>query len=209
MKASLITATLLTLGTSLLSGCFPLVVAGGAATVISAHDRRTTGAQADDEMAEWKAAKRLPEAYRSALHVNFTAFDRTLLMTGEALTTEARDAAERAAATVEGIHKLHNEVVVAPLRPLSSRSEDLLVSSRVRAQLVASQKVSANHVKLITEDGVVFLLGLVNAQEAREAVSIARTTGGVRKVVDLFKVIDASETRRLDNSVLGSPGASR
>lgn len=189
----------------LLQGCVPALLATGAAvTVISAHDRRSTGTQADDETAEWKGSNRLPARYRDTAHVNFTAFNRILLVTGEVPDEAARDAIGAMAGQIEGIRKVHNELVVGPVASLSSRGNDAFISSKFKARLLDSNQLSANHIKPLTENGTLFVMGLTNEREAQVAIAIARTTDGVRKVVNVMEVIPESETRRIDNALLGA-----
>lgn len=189
----------------LLSGCVPAVlVTGAAVSVISAHDRRSTGAQADDEVAEWKGSNRLPARLAATAHANFTAYNRILLITGEVRDEEAQRAIGDMAAGIEGIKKLHNELVLAPISSFSSRSNDAFVTSKFKARLLESNQLSANHIKPVTENGTLFLLGIVSEREAKVAVAIARTTDGVRKVVNLLELIPEAETRRLDNAGLGA-----
>jgi osmotically-inducible protein OsmY len=189
----------------LISGCVPAVlVTGAAVSVMSAHDRRSTGAQADDEVAEWKGNNRMPARFAESAHANFTAYNRILLVTGEVRDEETLRAIGEMAAGIEGIKKLHNELVVAPISSFSSRSNDAFVTSKFKTRLLESNQLSANHIKPVTENGTLFLLGIVSEREAKVAVAIARTTDGVRKVVNLLELIPEAETKRLDNAVLGA-----
>lgn len=189
----------------LLSGCFPVVLATGAAVgAISFHDRRLSGVQADDEVSEWKGMNRLPARYADKTHVNFTSFNRILLLTGEVLDEESKQAIGEMASRIEGVRKVHNELVIGPLSPFSTRSNDAFISSKFKARLLDSRELSANHIKPITENGTLFLMGLVNEQEAKAAVAIARSTDGVRKVINLLEILPYSETRRLDQAPAGS-----
>ena len=187
------------------TGCVPALLAtGAAATLISAHDRRSTGTQADDETSEWKGSNRLPGQYRENAHINFTAFNRRLLISGEVPSEEARIAIGSLAERIEGIRLVHNELQVAPPASLSSRSNDALISSKYKARLLDSNQLSANHIKPLTENGTLFLMGLVSEREAQVAIAIARTTAGVRKVVNLFEVLPDEDIRRIDDLLLGS-----
>jgi osmotically-inducible protein OsmY len=189
----------------LLQGCVPaLLVTGAAVTAISAHDRRSTGTQADDETSEWKGSNRMAPQYRDSTHVNFTAYNRIMLVTGEVPNEEARQAIGAMAEKIEGIRKVHNELVIAPLAAFSSRSNDAYISSKFKTRLIESNQLSANHIKPLTENGTLFVMGLVNEREAKVAVAIARTTDGVRKVVSVMEIIPEEETRRLDNALLGA-----
>jgi osmotically-inducible protein OsmY len=189
-----------------LSGCVPaMLVTGAAATAISINDRRSTGTQADDETSEWKGSNRLPAKYRDVAHVNFTAYNRILLVSGEAPDEDARQAIGAMAEKIEGIRKLHNELVIGPAASLSSRTNDAFVSSKFKARLLESNQLSANHIKPITENGTLFVMGMVNEREAKVAIAIARTTDGVRKVVNLLEIISQEESRQRDDTLLGSP----
>lgn len=182
----------------LLQGCVPAVVgAGAAAGVMTAHDRRTTGTQADDEGLEWKAAQQIPENYKNDAHVNFTAFNRRLLITGEVPSEEARNVIGERVGKLEGVKEVFNETVVGAASSLSSRTNDSYVTSKVKARLVDEKTISANHVKVVTEAGVVYLMGIVTEREGKVAVAVTRTTAGVRKVVNLTEVISDAEAKRL------------
>lgn len=182
----------------LLQGCVPAVIgAGAAAGVMTAHDRRSTGAQADDEGLEWKATQQIPENYQANAHVNFTAFNRRLLITGEVPSEEAQNAIGERVGKLEGVKEVFNETVVGAASSLSSRTNDSYVTSKVKARLVDEKTLSANHIKVVTEAGIVYLMGIVTEREGKVAVAVTRTTAGVRKVVNLTEVIGDAEAKRL------------
>lgn len=190
---------------SLLGACVPaLLVTGAAGTAISYHDRRSTGIQADDETSEWRGRNRVPSAYSDSANVNFTAFNRNLLVTGEVPNAQARadigDMAER----IEGIRRVHNELQIAAVSTLASRSNDVFISSKYKARLLDNDRVASNHIKPVTENGVLFLMGIVNEGEAVAAVNLARTTAGVRKVVNLLEVLPDADIRRIDEARFGT-----
>ncbi len=190
---------------SLLGACVPaLLVTGAAGTAISYHDRRSTGIQADDETSEWRGRNRVPPAYSDSANVNFTAFNRSLLVTGEVPNAQARadigDMAER----IEGIRRVHNELQIAAVSTLASRSNDVFISSKYKARLLDNDRVASNHIKPVTENGVLFLMGIVNEGEAVAAVNLARTTAGVRKVVNLLEVLPDADIRRIDEARFGT-----
>ncbi|MDR1994865.1 BON domain-containing protein [Azonexus sp.] len=209
-KLVLATAALLAF-LPVLQGCLPAVVTGTAVGVMAVHDRRSAGTQADDEALEWKVRGRLPEQYKEQSNVSVTVYNKRLLLTGEVPSAEAKAATEAAARTVDGLREVFNELGIGPLSKLGSRSNDSYITSKVKARLVDSNQLSANHVKVVTERGITFLLGIVNEREAKAAVTVARTTAGVLKVVNLMEIIDEAETRRIDDQLLGtrnSPPAS-
>ncbi|MBL8405364.1 MAG: BON domain-containing protein [Dechloromonas sp.] len=190
---------------SLLGACVPaLLVTGAAGTAISYHDRRSTGIQADDETSEWRGRNRVPPAYSDSANVNFTAFNRSLLVTGEVPNAQARadigDMAER----IEGIRRVHNELQIAAVSTLGSRSNDVFISSKYKARLLDNDRVASNHIKPVTENGVLFLMGIVNEGEAVAAVNLARTTAGVRNVVNLLEVLPDADIRRIDEARFGT-----
>ena len=194
-KLTLAAAALIT-ALPLLQGCVAAAVgAGAAAGVMTAHDRRTTGTQTDDEGLEWKAAQQIPENYQADAHVNFTAFNRRLLITGEVPSEEARNVIGERVGKLEGVKEVFNETVVGAASSLSSRTNDSYVTSKVKARLVDEKTLSANHIKVVTEAGIVYLMGLVTEREGKVAVAVTRTTAGVRKVVNLTEVISDAEAK--------------
>ncbi|KAB2923377.1 MAG: BON domain-containing protein [Dechloromonas sp.] len=187
-----------------LQGCVPAIVAGATVGVMSAHDRRSTGTQTDDETIEWKAALRIPDQYKNFTHANFTSYNKRLLITGEAPNAEAKAAIEAEARKVDGVREVYNELGIGPVSSLGNRSNDSFITSKLKARLVDSNQISANHIKVVTERGIAYLMGIVNEREAKVAVAVARTTAGVLKVVNVMEVIDETETRRIDSQALGA-----
>lgn len=183
----------------LLQGCFPVVATGAAAGAAMIADRRTSGAYVEDEGIEWKIANRLRERFGDAIHVNVTAYNRNVLLTGEVPNDNIRGEIERSAAAAEHVRGIVNETVVAGNSALSARANDSLITSNVKARFVDAQRFSAHHVKVVTEANVVFLLGLVTREEADAATEVARTSQGVRRVVRVFEYISQAEANRLDN----------
>ena len=182
---------LLVAGLPLIHGCAPLVVGGAAATgVVVAEDRRTVGTITEDQGIEIKTSNRVGDGVKGSIHVNVTSYNRAVVLTGEVPDAAARAQAERIARSVENVRFVYNELAIAPVTPLSSRTNDTIITSKVKARFVDGRTFSAVHVKVVTENGVVYLLGLVKKQEAADATEIARTTSGVTKVVRLFEYQD-------------------
>ena len=195
----------LALSLPLLGACVPALIATGAAgTAISYHDRRSTGIQADDETSEWKGGNRVPAGYRDGTNINFTAFNRVLLVSGEVRSEQARAEIGDMAERIEGIRRVHNELQVAPASTLGSRSNDVFISSKYKARLLDNDQVASNHVKPVTENGVLFVLGIVSEREAKAAIAIARSTAGVRKVVNLLEILPDAEIRNIDHARFGA-----
>ncbi len=172
-------------------GCVPLVVGGAAATgAVVAQDRRTVGTMTEDEGIEQKASGRIGERFKDSVHINATSFNRTVLLTGEVPDAAARAEVERIARGVENVRGVYNEAIVAGMSSYTARSNDAVITSKVKARFLDANKFNALHVKVVTENSVVYLLGMVKKQEASDATDIARTTSGVQKVVRVFEYLD-------------------
>ena len=141
------------------------------------------------------------------MHVNVTSYNRMLLLTGEAPSAEIKADIEKLASGVPNVKSISNELAIAGPSSLGGRSNDTYLTSKVKARFVDANKFSANHVKVVTEAGVVFLLGIVTQTEANDAVEIARTTGGVQKVVRVLEVVSPEQVRALDNKPAPTPEA--
>lgn len=172
------------------SGCAAVAIGGAAATgVVMAEDRRTVGTITEDQGIELKAASRIEEKIKDA-HVNITSYNRIVLLTGEVPTEAAKADAERISRAVENVRNVFNELKVGANSSVQARTNDSVTTSKVKARFVDANKFSPLHVKVVTEAGVVYLLGMVKKQEATDATEVARTTGGVSKVVRVFEYLD-------------------
>jgi osmotically-inducible protein OsmY len=180
-------AWLLLLVPLVLAGCGLAVLGGGAAAVMAVEDRRTTCTMLDDDSIERGLARAVRERYGRNTHVNGTSFNRVVLLTGEVPDENVRAEIEKMTMSIGNVRAVTNELQVTGVSSLGARANDGVITSRVRARLLDADKVNPIHVKVVTEAGVVYLLGLVTEQEADEAVELARTTGGVRKVVKVFE----------------------
>ncbi len=199
MKKKLIAALLI--GATVLpalQGCFPVVAAGVTTGVLAAVDRRTLGTQTEDEAIEWKASGRLKDKFGNNTHINFTSFNRKVLMTGEAPSEEAKAEIERISASVSNVQGVYNHIRVAAPSSFADRSNDAFISSKIKTRSLDNGKFSPVHDKVVTEAGVAYLMGLVTEAEADAAISVARTTAGVKKVVNLFEIVTPAEARALD-----------
>ena len=173
-----------------LSGCMAVAVGGAAATgVMMAEDRRTVGTITEDQGIEFKAASRIEEKIKDG-HFNVTSYNRAVLLTGEVPTEAAKADAERIARAVDNVRSVYNELQVAGNSSLQARTNDTVLTSKVKARFIDARKFSPLHVKVVTENGTVYLLGMVKRQEAADATEVARTTGGVRKVVRVLEYLD-------------------
>jgi osmotically-inducible protein OsmY len=170
-----------------LQGCIEMAAVGAGAAALGYEDRRTTGTMVEDEGIELRATNRVSERFGDRVHINITSFNRSVLITGEVPNANTRSEIEKIVQGVPSVRSITNELQVTGGTSLSSRATDSTITGKVKARFVDSGKFSALHVKVVTEAAVVYLLGIVTEGEANEAVEIARTTGGVRKVVKVFE----------------------
>lgn len=177
------------LGAASLSACAPLVLGGAAAGALVATDRRTSGMQVEDKAIQLKAGNRLSEALNGRGHINVNAYNRTVLLTGEVDTEADRAAAEQAAARVENVVKVVNQLIVGPASSLTTRSNDVLLAGKVRATLVDARDLMSNAFDIVVERGEVFLMGIVTEREANRAAELTASIPGVKRVVKVFEVI--------------------
>jgi osmotically-inducible protein OsmY len=191
MKHLLFVAVTAVIGAStLLSGCVPLVVAGAAAgTALVATDRRSVGAQADDEAIELKIGNNIGTGYGDRVHVSVTSYNGIVLLTGEVPEPGLVATIGDIARTTAKVRRVHNEIVVAGVSPVGSRTKDAYITSKVKTRFVEENKFSATHVKVVTDRQVVYLMGLDKRDEAEAAARIASTTTDVVRVVTLFETI--------------------
>jgi osmotically-inducible protein OsmY len=154
-----------------------------------AVDRRQPDIMGTDERIEIQASSRISDIFKDKGHINVTSFNRQVLLTGEAPTEALKQDAERAAATTSEVKSVINEMTIGPPTSFSQRSNDSYLTSVVKSRFVTAQKFNPIHVKVITEAGTVYLMGMVTKREADDATQIARTTSGVKRVVRVFEYI--------------------
>ncbi len=172
----------------LLQGCFPLAAVGIGATALALDDRRSTGMYIEDENIEWKARARLIDKHGD-VHVNVTSYNLSVLITGEASSEDAKRAVAETIRAIPSVKTVTNEIAVSGNTSYASRSSDAIVTTNVKARLLNNGKVSPNHVKVVTENSVVYLMGIVSKEEGDAAAEIARTTSGVTRVIKVFEYI--------------------
>lgn len=180
-----------------LAGCAPVVLGGAAVGAIVATDRRTSGAQLEDEGIELRAAARLRDALGDRAHINVTSYNRQVLLTGEVPSEAAKQQAEQIVTRVENVRSIVNELAVMGNSTLSQRSSDALVTGKVRASLVDDRELYANAFKVVTERGTTYLMGRVTQREADRGTQVARSVGGVQRVVRIFELITEEELRQI------------
>jgi len=184
----LFTVSLFTLST----GCVaPVLVAGAAGGASVAHDKRSNQAMIDDQVIETKAKDAIykdPEMAKR-IHVNVTSFNRVVLLTGETLSRALRDKVVNLVRNLDKVRRVHNEIRVADLTGFSSRTSDSWITSKIKTQMLATKGFDSTRVKVVTEDGTVFLMGLVTKETGNRAAAIAREITGVKRVVKVFEYL--------------------
>lgn len=181
-----------------LSACVPLVVGGGmVAGTLVAVDRRTAGTVVEDESIEVKAANRIRETLGDKARINVTSYNRQVLLTGEVGNETDKQALGRLVQSVDNVRAVVNETAVAPFTAtLSQRSGDTFITGKVRASLMDAKDLQASAFKVVTENKVVYLMGIVTPREAKRAAEIARGVNDVTKVVRVFEVVSEDELAR-------------
>ena len=191
---------LLTLAATL-AGCAPLIL--GTAVIgggLIATDRRTTGTQVEDQGIEFKAAARTRDLATLG-HVTSTSYNRVVLLTGEVPTAGDKAAVEKAVAAIENVASVVNELAVMGNTGLGARSGDAVLGARVKAALIDAKDLQANAYKVVTERGVVYLMGRVSAREADRGAEVVRAVSGVNKVVRVFEILSEAELATLGKAV--------
>jgi len=181
-----------------LAGCFGVAAVGVGAGALIFADRRQAETIGTDAGIEIRAVNRISEKFGDRAHVNVTSYNRTVLLTGEVPDAAAKAEIEKIVATVANVKAISNELRIGTVSTLSNRSNDTFITSKVKARFIDADQFSANHIKVVTENSVVYLMGLATQREANAAVEIARTTAGVHKVVRVFELIDDAYARSLD-----------
>lgn len=176
---------------TLSTGCVApvIIAAGGGASV--AHDKRSNQTMLDDEVIETKAKDAIYKdaAMAKRIHINVTSYNHVVLMTGEALSRATRDKAVNIVRNLDKVRRVHNEVRVADLTGFTSRTGDSWITSKVKTQMLATKEFDSTRIKVVTEDGTVFLMGLVSKETGNQAAAITREISGVKRVVKVFEYL--------------------
>jgi osmotically-inducible protein OsmY len=190
----LICSLLLVIAAATVSGCAAVAVGAVAGGATVAMDRRPPDVMATDERLEWTAQSRIDAKYKDQVHVNATSFNRNVLLTGEALTETIKADSTKIVQGIDEVKTVTNEMSIGAPSSMTARASDSYITSQVKARLVGEyEKVNPEHVKVVTEAGVVYLMGLVTKSEAEVATKVARTTSGVKRVVRVFEYIPDSK----------------
>lgn len=180
------------LSAGLLQGCAAVVIAGATTgAVTAANDRRTIGAQIDDNTIELKATSALngAEALGDNARIVFKSVNGNLLVVGQAPNEYLRDMAIKVLGKVEGVKQVHNQVKIGHLTTMSTQTVDTWITTKVKLKLLTEEEINSNRIKVLTENSEVYLMGLVTADEAEKAVEIARNISGVAKVIKVFEIL--------------------
>ena len=180
-----------------LGACAPLMVGGFVGGAMVVTDRRTSGTQLEDEGIELRSANRIREMVGDRVHVNVTSYNRQVLLTGEVPNDRDRQYLAKLVSEVDNVRSVVNELAVMPASSLGDRSTDALITGKIKASMLDSKDIFASAYKVVTERGNVYLMGRVTQREANRATDIARTVGGVKKVVRVFEVITEDELKAL------------
>jgi len=189
------TGAVLVLATCM-TACAPFLVAGVAGSALVATDRRTSGTQLEDETIELRASAKVRDTFGEKVHVNVTSYNRQVLLTGEVPSDRERQAVAAIVEKVENVKSVANELSAMPNASLGSRSNDLVVTGKIKATLIDIRDLFANAFKVVTERNTVYLMGRVTQREADSATALIRNVGGVNKVVRMFEIISEEELRR-------------
>ena len=190
MRFSLRAVLLALSASAALTGCSTAMFRGADAGVTITDDRRTPGTYVTDEDISIRTGRLFSEQAPGGAHATFSSFNRRVLITGQVPSEEVRKSAASIAHMHPDAREVVNELVVGETTSLYRRTADSYVTTKVKTRLVDDTRVSANHVKVITEDGVVYLMGLVKREEGQVAAEVAARTSGVARVIKVFEYMD-------------------
>ena len=191
MKTTIRLVVVLVALVPVLQSCIPLLVgAGVGGGVMMAEDRRTSGTVLEDQTIEIRAKNRITEKYAEQVNISVTSFNRFVLLTGQAPTDEIKQDLPVLVLEVPNVRNVQNEIVVGGISSTTSHASDALLTSQVKARLAKNKDIKANYVKVVSENGTVFLMGLVTRAEAETASQTAATTSGAQRVVKVFEYLD-------------------
>lgn len=187
LRIALVAALLLAL-----TGCVGAMVAGAGAGTMSANDPRSFGTQLDDEAIENRAinAIRSREDIADQSHVEVVSYNRIVLLIGQTPAVSYRQTLAELVANVPNVRKVYNEMQIAGPRSALTAMSDSTITTKIKSSLLAESDFPSGQIKVVTENGEVFLMGLISRAQAARATDIARSTGGVQKVVQLFEYND-------------------
>ena len=180
-----------------LQGCAEVMIGTAVMGSLAATDRRTLGAQTEDKAIVLKGETRVSKLVGETGHVNVNSYNRKVLLTGEVRDEAMKQAVEREVAAIEGVISIVNDLGVTAPSSLSARSNDTLITGKVKASFIDNKALQVNAFKVVTERGAVYLMGLVTQREGDLATEVARQVGGVQKVVKVFDYISEEELKQI------------
>jgi osmotically-inducible protein OsmY len=194
LRAGLGRALLASLAISgVLGGCVAAVGGAMVGGTMMAVDRRTTGTQLDDQTIDVRASNVIAAVMGDRAHVNASSYNRVVLLTGEVPTDADRAKVEAAVAKVENVRAVVNELAVMPNSSFTQQSNDTIITGKVKAAFVDAKELQVASMKVVTERGIVYLMGRVTETEANTAANVTRSVSGVQKVVKVFEIITPAE----------------
>jgi osmotically-inducible protein OsmY len=190
MKLSALSPVLVLAVLISLQGCAALVGAGVATGILVANDRRSGGTIVEDNLIKSKVSNLINEKYKDEVQVDLTSYNRVVLLYGQVPNQEIMDDIGSMALETQNVRDVQNEIVIAGASSFVARSNDAILTSKVKSRLMNNKEVKANNIKVVTDAGSVYLMGLVTRAEADSATQTAATTSGVKRVVKVFEFLD-------------------
>lgn len=190
MRKNIIISLLIAIGSLQLSACAPLAITGAGLGVYFSEDRRSAGIIIEDQAIEFKAGQLLNKSFGVNIHVNINSFNRLVLLTGEVPDEDSKQKVIELVKSVANVKFIVDELIIGSNSPFGSRSQDALTTSGVKTRMLEAKTFQANHVKIVTENGKVYLMGLVKEREAQDIEAWVSTTNGVSNVIKVFEYID-------------------
>ncbi|MEN9313701.1 MAG: hypothetical protein RIS35_94 [Pseudomonadota bacterium] len=181
-----------------LAGCLPLAATGIVVGSMAAVDRRTLGAQTEDNSIELKALGELRERLGGTSGLSVTSYNRTVLLTGQADDEAIKRRAGEIVSRVENVRTVHNELVVSPKASIGTSAADTALTARVKTSLIDAKDIHANAIKVVSESAVVYLMGIVTREEGERAAQVASRVSGARRVVTVFEYVTPDELARIE-----------
>ena len=196
-KSLVMCALVAAMASGTLTACLPLLVGGAAVgSTLVVSDRRTSGAQLEDEGIELRSNSRIRSNVGDRVNVNVNSYNRQVLLSGEVPSAQDKVLVEQIVSKVENVTAVVNELAVMGNSNLTQRSSDALVTGRVKAALIDARDLFANSFRVNTERGTVYMMGRVTQREADRGTAVARATPGAQKVVRIFEIISEEELAR-------------
>ena len=182
-------AVLLSMTIIVLQGCTSAIVTGGVISASIIHDRRSIGAIIDDQSIEFKACYKLfnDKEIHLKSHINITSFNGIMLITGETLTKKLKNKISDKVKYIPKVRQIHNELIIGAPSALTSRSSDAWITSKVKAKITAADNINSMYVKVITEQGIVYLMGILTNNEANQVLKVVTKSAGVQRVIKIFE----------------------